>query len=65
MAALVSSAAPPFGTAFVGYLMNVLVIVAAALFAYRITLVRKMASQYPWLYERVGLFGWRSRAQGE
>jgi hypothetical protein len=23
--------------------------------------VRKMIVQYPWLYERAGLFGWRSR----
>ena len=65
VASFVSSEAPPFGTAFAGYLMNVVVIVAVALFAYRVTLVRKLASQYPCLYERVGLFGWRARAEGE
>ncbi len=61
VASLVSSQAPPFGTAIVGYLATTLVLVIAALFAYRITLVRKMVVQYPWLYERAGLFNWRSR----
>ncbi len=32
-----------------------------ALVAFRLTRARKMVVQYPWLYERVGLFGWRSR----
>jgi hypothetical protein len=61
VAALVSSEAPPFGTALAGYLMNVAVLVLVALFAFRITRVRMMTSQYPWLYERAGLFGWQSR----
>jgi hypothetical protein len=61
VASFVSSEAPPLGTALAGYLANAVVIVASALFAYRITLARKMASQYPWLYERAGLFGWRAR----
>lgn len=30
--------------------------------AYRLTLVRKMVGQYPWIYERDGLFGWRPRS---
>lgn len=42
-----------------GYLADVLVLVAAALFAYRLNQARKMVSQYPWLYERRGLFNWR------
>jgi hypothetical protein len=37
----------------------VLMLIAA--FAFRLTRARKMVSQYPWLYERVGVFGWRSR----
>jgi hypothetical protein len=61
VASLVSSQAPPLGTAIAGYLSNVIVNVAIALFAFRVTLARKMASQYPWLYERAGLFGWRAR----
>jgi hypothetical protein len=31
------------------------------MFAHRLTLARKMASQYPWIYERAGLLGWRER----
>ena len=61
IASLASSEAPPFGTAIVGYFATTIVLVICALFAYRITLVRKMVVQYPWLYERAGLFGWRSR----
>ena len=56
VASIASSQAPPFGTAMAGYLSNAVVIIAVALFAYRITLAHKMASQYPWLYERAGLF---------
>ena len=33
--------------------------------AYRLTQVRKMVSQYPWIYERSGLFGWRERSPGD
>ena len=36
-----------------------------ALFAHRVTLVRKMVRQYPWLYERNGLLSWRERAGGD
>ena len=41
------------------FLTNAVVLAALALASYRITLVRKMVSQYPWLYERDGLFDWR------
>jgi hypothetical protein len=44
-----------------GYLVDTAVLLVVALFAFRITQVRKMVSQYPWLYERVGLFGWRQK----
>lgn len=33
------------------------------LLTYRITLTRKMVVQYPWLYTRNGLLGWRERIQ--
>ncbi len=45
----------------VGYLIDTAVLIAISLFAYRFNQARKMASQYPWLYERVGLFGWRQK----
>ena len=42
-------------------LLDAAVLIGIAFFAYRITQVRKMVTQYPWLYERAGLFFWRSR----
>ncbi len=44
-----------------GYLIDAAVLIAIALIAYRLTRVSKMLSQYPWLFERTGLFGWRER----
>jgi len=38
-----------------GYLVGI------ATLAYRLTRVRKMVNQYPWIYERDGLLGWRER----
>lgn len=43
------------------YVIDAAVIIAIALFAYRITLARKMVTQYPWLYEPSGLLTWRDR----
>ena len=42
-----------------GYLFDTAVIMAFGLVAYRLAWVRNMAAQYPWLYERAGL--WRVR----
>lgn len=44
------------------YALDAVVIIGIALFAHRITLVRKMVTQYPWLYEPAGLLSWRDRA---
>lgn len=44
------------------YLVDAAFIIAVALFAHRVTAVRKMVAQYPWLYERAGLMNWRERA---
>jgi hypothetical protein len=44
-----------------GFLIDFVVLTALALLAYRVTLVRKMVSQYPWRYERVSLFTYRER----
>jgi hypothetical protein len=46
------------------YLLHAMVLLAATLLAYRLTKARKMVSQYPWLYERAGPFGWR-RGRGQ
>ncbi len=44
-----------------GYLVDTAVIAAIGLFGYRLNQAGKMVRQYPWLYERVGLLGWRER----
>ena len=35
---------------------------AVGLAAWQVTLAHNMVRQYPWLYERTGVFGWRQRA---
>lgn len=44
-----------------GYLVHAAVLIAIALLAYRVTRAHRMVAQYPWLYERAGLFTWRER----
>lgn len=44
-----------------GYMLGWLVQLAIASFAYRLTRVRQMTRQYPWLYQRKGLLGWEER----
>ena len=46
-----------------GYLVHTAVLLAICLFAYRVTQANKMVSQYPWVYERRGLFGWREKGK--
>jgi hypothetical protein len=38
------------------------VLLVFALLGYRTTLASKMVTQYPWLYEKSGPFGWRSKS---
>jgi urea transporter len=45
-----------------GYVLGAAVLLALAFAAFRATLARKMVAQYPWLYDRAGLFGWRDKA---
>jgi hypothetical protein len=58
---LVSTASLPLGSAIFGYLVEFAIIVAFALVAFRATRVRRMTTQYPWLYERAGPFAWRQK----
>ena len=58
---LFSKNTKPLSEALFEYLFDFAVILAFAVLAYRLTLARKMASQYPWLYERAGPFAWRSK----
>ncbi|MGE0718042.1 MAG: DUF6867 family protein [Alphaproteobacteria bacterium] len=44
-----------------GYVIHSAVLWAIVAFAWRITQVHRMVTQYPWLYERAGLFAWRER----
>ena len=44
-----------------GFLIDLVWIGLCATVAYRMTRAAKMVRQYPWLYERAGLFGWRDR----
>jgi hypothetical protein len=46
-----------------GYVIAAAILLAFCLFAYRVTRARRMVTQYPWLYERAGLFGWRDKSQ--
>lgn len=41
-----------------GFLIAAAMLGAILLAAYYLTRARKMVQQYPWLYERRGLFGW-------
>jgi len=45
-----------------GYLVDTAVLCAIALAAFRISQVRRMVQQYPWLYARTGLFTWREKS---
>ena len=44
-----------------GYGAVVAVCLVGALLAHRLTEVGLMVRQYPWLYERAGVFTWRSK----
>jgi hypothetical protein len=46
----------------VGWFVDALVLLALASLAYRVTQAHKMVNQYPWLYERSGLFTWRDKS---
>jgi hypothetical protein len=44
-----------------GLLADIVVLVLIGLIAYRATRVSKMVAQYPWLYERRGLWSYRKK----
>lgn len=43
------------------YVSDTIVLLAFGALGYRITRVSQMVTQYRWLYERAGPFGWRNR----
>jgi hypothetical protein len=44
------------------FISHGLIVLALAFLGYRLTRVSQMITQYPWLYEKAGRFGWRSKA---
>ncbi len=46
-----------------GYIVDTAVLTAYGLLAFRVTRARRMVAQYPWLYERTGLFTWREKGK--
>ena len=46
------------------YLADMLYLLLVGSLSWRMTYARRMATQYRWLYERAGPFGWRERAAG-
>jgi hypothetical protein len=44
-----------------GFLADVVILTAIGLIAYRLTHVSKMLAQYPWLYQRQGLWSFREK----
>ncbi len=44
-----------------GFLADAIVLCGLGLLMFRITRVRMMVTQYPWLYERAGPFAYRER----
>lgn len=60
---LVSTGAQPLGDAILAYLFEATVIIGFGLLAFQLTRARKLVSQYPWLYERNGPFGWKEKIQ--
>lgn len=49
------------GLSVSGYVIDWIYLLAVASAAYRATRARQMVQQYPWLYERSGVFSWRER----
>ncbi len=44
-----------------GFIIDTAVLIGIGLIAYRLTYVAKMVTQYPWLYERTGIWSYRAR----
>ncbi len=45
----------------VEFVLLAVVIAGCTALAFRLTRARTMVTQYPWLYQRHGLFGWREK----
>jgi hypothetical protein len=45
-----------------GYVVSAAILLGLACIGYRRKRAQRMVRQYPWLYERAGLFSWRDKA---
>ena len=45
------------------FLVDLVVVTAVSALAFRVRRTRQMTTQYAWLYEKTGPFGWREKAQ--
>jgi hypothetical protein len=45
----------------INYVVDFLFLLAVALLGHRVRRVRHVTEQYPWLFERSGLFGWKAK----
>lgn len=52
-------------TDWVHYLLNLIVLLVISFLAYRLTYVRKMILQYPWIYEQQGLLSYREKKEAK
>lgn len=44
------------------YIVDTIILIVAGLLGFRYRRARQMTTQYRWLYERTGPFGWRDRS---
>jgi branched-chain amino acid transport system ATP-binding protein len=56
-------AAPWLGFVIGRYVVDTAILIGVALVAFRLTQVRSMVKQYPWIYCSEGPFAWRERAR--
>lgn len=47
-----------------GYIIDTALLIGITCIAYRLNQAQKMVDQYPWLYERAGIFAWREKSRG-
>ncbi len=52
-------------TSVPGYLLDAFVLFAICAASFRMTRTHRMVTQYPWLYEKTGLFSWRDRGSAQ
>ncbi len=48
-----------------GFVIHTCTVMVIASLAFRISRARNMVNQYPWLYARSGLFGWKALDDGD